>query len=190
MDIPDSIRKCGECQLCCRLVPVRSPLLDKDAGQTCPHQRFKKGCLVHATAQMPSECRKWNCRWLINDDTADLSRPDRTHYVIDIVPDYVTMPHPGSGTLQHIQVVQIWIDPRHPEAHRDPALRRYLERRGQEGMVALVRFDCHNSILLVPPNLSHDGEWHEIPNRASQQEHTMDDVAALFGPASIPWSSD
>ena len=32
MDIPDSIRKCGECQLCCRLVPVRSPLLDKDAG--------------------------------------------------------------------------------------------------------------------------------------------------------------
>jgi hypothetical protein len=32
MDIFDSIRKCGECQPCCRLVPVRSPLLDKDAG--------------------------------------------------------------------------------------------------------------------------------------------------------------
>ena len=74
-------RQCGDCQLCCKLLPV--PPLEKKAGQRCQHQKFGKGCTVyHSRAGMPMECSIWNCRWLVNDDADELSRPDRVHYVI------------------------------------------------------------------------------------------------------------
>jgi hypothetical protein len=34
-------RQCGDCQLCCKLLPVRT--LGKAAGQRCKHQRHHKG---------------------------------------------------------------------------------------------------------------------------------------------------
>jgi len=62
---------------------------------------------------MPPECAIWNCRWLVNDDTADLPRPDRAHYVIDLMPDFITIRNDETGENQHIQVVQVSIDPKH-----------------------------------------------------------------------------
>ena len=39
------MRQCGECTLCCKLLPV--PPLNKLAGQKCKHQRFPHhGCAV------------------------------------------------------------------------------------------------------------------------------------------------
>lgn len=64
-------RQCGDCQLCCKLLPVQS--LGKEAGQRCKHQRHSKGCAVYAQLERVSpECRLWNCRWLVENDTADL----------------------------------------------------------------------------------------------------------------------
>ena len=48
---------------------------DKPAGERCPHQRHHKGCNIYSTR--PFGCRIWLCRWLAEDDTAELSRPDR-----------------------------------------------------------------------------------------------------------------
>src|SRR5262245_37028912 len=94
----DPTRHCGECTLCCKLLPVHGgPLingirmpsdLDKPAGERCKYQRHGKGCTVYKSYKMPTCCRVWNCRWLVNDDTQDQSRPDRSHLVIDIVPDF------------------------------------------------------------------------------------------------------
>src|SRR5262245_38646563 len=95
-------RRCGECSLCCRLLPIRpadgaqinetlNKMMDagmikpgefkvtvedfhKPAGQRCPHQKHHKGCTIYE--RRPFGCRFWNCRWLINADTADLARPD------------------------------------------------------------------------------------------------------------------
>lgn len=154
------MRQCGDCQLCCKLLPVRS--LGKVAGERCKHQRHSKGCAVYARLAMVSpECRLWSCRWLVEDDTADLRRPDRSHYVIDIMPDFVTLRNDETGELEHVQVVQIWCDPKFPDAHRDPALRAYLERRGEERIIGLVRYDNTNGIGLFPPKLSSTGEWVE-----------------------------
>jgi hypothetical protein len=61
---------------------------DKPAGQRCPHQRHGKGCRVYE--KRPFGCTFWVCRWLVDDDTKDLERPDRSHYVIDSSPDFVT----------------------------------------------------------------------------------------------------
>jgi hypothetical protein len=184
------MRQCGDCQLCCRLVPV--PPLGKKANQRCEHQKFGKGCAVYHTAQMPSACALWNCRWLTGDDTADLSRPDRSHYVIDIMPDYITLQNNETGKQFQVQVVQVWLDPKHPDAHRDPALTAYLTRRAEEGIAALVRLDAKRAITLFPPGmvsgdappnwLRPDG-WIEIPHDASnvtvEEDHRAAEIARM-----------
>ena len=61
-------RNCGDCQLCCKLVPTKE--INKPANTRCKHQKVGKGCGIYA--QRPFSCMVWNCRWLVNDDTADL----------------------------------------------------------------------------------------------------------------------
>lgn len=127
----------------------------KPAGARCQHQQHHKGCKIYN--KRPLGCRIWNCRWLLNDDTADMSRPDRAHYVIDILPDFVVLEQ--DGVTERVPVVQIWIDTKHPEAINDPALRNYMERRGQDGMLSLIRLDARNAITVFPPSMSPDGQW-------------------------------
>lgn len=176
-------RTCGECTLCCKLISVVE--LDKDAGQRCEHQRMGKGCAIYE--RRPMSCRFWNCRWLVEDDTADLSRPDRSHYVVDIMPDFVTaVPHDG-GEKVNVQVVQVWVDPKYPDAHRDPALRAFLARRGEENIAAIIRYNGTEGFVLAPPAMSGDGEWHEVRTAVSSgPEHSLaETVAALGGQLSI-----
>lgn len=164
-------RQCGDCQLCCKLLPVVG--LTK-AGVRCQHQRHGKGCMIYSRRPMP--CRLWSCRWLNAGRTEPLRRPDRSHYVIDVMPDVVTLePHDGSPTT-NIQVIQVWVDPDYPDAHRDPELRAYLEGLAQ---AALVRFDSQRAIMLFPPALSSDRGWHEVDsnmqmiNRTHQQQEQV-----------------
>jgi hypothetical protein len=167
------MRQCGDCQLCCRLLPV--PPLDKKAGQRCQHQKFGKGCAVYHRSGMPPECALWNCRWLVNDDCDDLSRPDRVHYVIDLMPEFITANSDGKPT--NIQVVQIWCDPKYPDAHRDPALRRYLFRRAEEGIAGLIRYNSRDAIVIFAPPFDINGEWHEIVSgMTAGPPHTMEQV--------------
>lgn len=176
----DSRRRCNGCTLCCKLIPVRS--IGKDAGTRCRHQTFK-GCSIYA--RRPAECVFWTCRWLAADDTAELSRPDRSHYVIDVMPDYVTIVHDDTGERQTVPVVQIWVDPKYPEAHRDPALRRYLMRRGEQGTAAIIRYTATTGFVLWPPNMSTDGQWHATDTAASMREHshTFEEIAAALSGA-------
>src|SRR4029077_11622358 len=154
------------CELCCKLMPISfkppdrfqetkqwmfdhgmlhpdTPMIpdfDKPAGKRCPHQKHGKGCAVYD--KRPFGCRMWTCRWLDDPDTKDLRRPDRSHYVIDMSPDYVTWINNDTGAKEHVPVVQIWIDPDYPLAHRDPALRQFLEMYGARSIPALVRYDA------------------------------------------------
>ena len=171
------MRKCGECTLCCKLLPQVE--LHKPGGQRCDHQRMGKGCAIYA--RRPPSCRLWNCRWLVEDDTADLSRPDRSHYVIDIMPDFVTArPHDG-GPPVHIQVVQVWVDPNHRDAHRDPQLRAYLARRGEENIAALIRYSETDGFVLAPPAMNDKDEWVEIRTGVSEHEHSAAEKFAVLG---------
>jgi hypothetical protein len=152
-------RKCGSCQLCCRVLPV--PQLHKKAGQKCRHQSYARGCTIYANR--PEVCRLFSCRWLIDPDTADLSRPDRSGYVIDPNPDEISMKDNATGAITHLSVIQIWVDPHRPNAHRDPALRAYLVRMAEaHAVAALVRFDSVRALVLFAPCLASDGVWHEV----------------------------
>lgn len=170
-------RACGDCTACCRIVPVRE--LGKGHNTRCAHQRFGKGCTIYA--QRPLPCRLWSCLWLLEGDAADLRRPDRAGYVIDIVPDSIVMdPHDGTPPRE-MQVVQIWADPKRPGAHHDDALLAWLERRWTDSQIlGLVRFDTRRAVVLMPPALTKGG-WVEIGSNLHGHEHSAKEIVETLG---------
>jgi hypothetical protein len=159
-------------------LPIKG--LDKPANTRCKHQSFAKGCKVYHGPNMPAECVMWTCRWLTNDDTFELSRPDRSHYVIDVMPDFITADVDGKPT--NLPVVQIWCDPKHPDAHRDPALRRYLLRRAEDGYAGLIRFNSRDAIVIFPPPFDVNGEWHEITSGMKPgKTHSAEEIFRAIG---------
>lgn len=168
-------RKCGNCTLCCKLLPQAE--LQKDAGQRCQHQRHT-GCRIYP--KRPPSCRLWSCMWLVGDGTEAMSRPDASHYVVDVLPDYVTAVS-ESGQRENIGVLQVWVDPRHPDAHRDPALRAFLDRYGAEkGMAAIIRYGSSEGFTLFPPSLT-GGRWIEHRGGIAEHEHSADEKLKVLG---------
>lgn len=198
------VRRCGDCQLCCKLLPMRADGnaraqalaldmvaaglerpesfagmvwdFDKPAGAACPHQCAGKGCRIYATR--PLGCRYWNCKWLMGDDTGELRRPDRSRYVIDAIPDFIMLEFEDGSPPQDIPVVQIWVDPKVPQAWRDPALLAYLERRGTQGIAALIRFNAREGMTVFPPSMASDGQWHEQGGQSLGRERGLSEMLA------------
>lgn len=174
-------RQCGGCTLCCKLLPVHHGAAvngidlpgswHKAAGERCRHQRTGKGCAVYRKPGFPTCCAFWNCRWLTGNDTDGLRRPDRSHYCIDIMPDFITLTE-GDEKTANVEVVQIWVDPKYPDAHRDPALRAYLARRGKEGIAAIIRYSSSEAFVLFPPAMTSDGEFHERHDGKRERDRT------------------
>jgi hypothetical protein len=153
-------RTCGSCTLCCKLVPVEQ--LGKRAGERCRYQSHK-GCRIYATlGTISPECRLWSCQWLVDPETLGLGRPDRSHYVVDIMPDFIGAHDPDTGRVEDVQVMQVWVDPDYPEAWRDPALLRYIEHVAVTRQQAtLIRFNSADALAVFAPAIMADGEWHE-----------------------------
>jgi hypothetical protein len=174
------MRQCGDCQLCCELVPVSD--INKIANERCQHQRRgRKRCSIYAAR--PISCQLWSCRWLADpEETAELSRPDRSHCVIDVMPDFIGCRSGDDGEISNMPVVQVWVDPKFPTAHRDPALRRYLAKIGH---VTVIRYGARKCILLVPPSLMSNGEWLEREEQPQDSwvEHSAADVMAALAEA-------
>jgi hypothetical protein len=56
-------RKCGDCSLCCKLVPV--PSIDKPENVWCKHCKpGKGGCAIQDNK--PVSCALWHCAWLLD----------------------------------------------------------------------------------------------------------------------------
>lgn len=172
-------RTCGACKACCTWVPVERPL-NKPAGVACVHLRAK-GCGIYE--KRPDVCRYWNCAWLYQHETAAMRRPDLAGYLIDPVMQTVLAEgHP-------LPVLQVWVDPERPDAHRDPALRDYLNDAGRRyGVPSLVRWawpipqEGAESMLLIPPSLRADGLWLE----QRQPMITHDRMTELLAAAGHP----
>jgi len=152
-------RRCGDCQLCCRLVPV--PTIGKGANVKCQHQRVGKGCMIYAVR--PMACRTWACRWLADPETAGMPRPDRCHYVIDLTWDFVTLQPPDGGQPFNIPVAQVWIDPAFRSAYRAPELRAFMLRTAEKhGAGTICRFSRTDAITVFPPPVNAEREWIEM----------------------------
>lgn len=174
-------RQCGPCQLCCKLLPVVE--LQKTANTRCSHQRHGKGCAIYRKPGMPQSCQLWSCRWLLGLDTGELRRPDRSRYVVDMLPDFVELEVIDTGERTQVEVVQVWCDPKAREAWKDEALAAYLTRRAAEGKGALIRFSSSDAITVFPPPLSERfgapaGAWIVNESGTSAPAHTVRDVFA------------
>jgi hypothetical protein len=180
------VRTCGDCTLCCKLVPVRDKRtgLNKDANTKCRHQSHARGCGVYNTVAMPMPCRMWSCRWVAEEPgTEKLSRPDRSGYVLDLMPDFVTAVDNDTGETRKIEIIQVWIDPRRPDAHRDPALRAYLGKLAQQGVAALIRRDAEAGFILAPNTAT--GGWEEIGAQSTGETHSAEEVIDAIGSVQI-----
>jgi len=170
-------RKCGDCQLCCKLLPVDEGIRvdfssgrphavgagwHKPANTKCQHQG-RAGCRVYGRGAMPECCKLWNCRWLVDDPERLLPRPDRAGYVIDVMPDIISMTDNDSGATSVMEVVQVWVDPARRESYRDERLLAYLEKVGKP---VVVRFSSTEGITMFPPALTGGRGWveHESAN--------------------------
>ena len=180
MSVPDSplelrmqpgkpARQCGSCGLCCKLVPVAS--IEKPAGVKCRHQRHGKGCMIYA--QRPPDCVWWNCRWLVNDATEQLPRPDRSHLVIDIMPDFISAVYEDGNRID-APVIQVWCDPAFREAWREPAMMAYIERMADERRhVTIIRFNSEEAIVVLAPSMCDDHEWHFVTPQLRDKREAM-----------------
>jgi len=73
-------RSCGPCTLCCTVMAVDRPEMQKEAGVTCRH--CKGGCTIYETR--PALCRDFHCGWrqlpILDDDW----RPDRSGVFVEV----------------------------------------------------------------------------------------------------------
>lgn len=153
-------RVCGGCTACCKLLPIPGPPLHKPAGQRCRHQRSGKGCAIYG--QHPFACKVFACRWLSDAETAGLPRPDRSHYVIDPETDYIEMRETEGGPPIRVGVIQIWVDPAFRDAYKAPSLRAYMLKMAVDyRMASIVRFNSREAIVVFPPPMCADRQWHE-----------------------------
>lgn len=67
-------RECGECTLCCSVLLIDRPDIQKKAGVPCRH--CDRGCTIHD--RRPSVCRVFYCAWRTVDIFDENWRPDRS----------------------------------------------------------------------------------------------------------------
>jgi hypothetical protein len=134
---------------------VTLPDEDKPANVRCKHLS-SRGCRIYTSR--PEMCRLWSCRWLVDASTRPLRRPDHAGYVIDPALNAVHL----NGRL--VEVLQVWVDPKRRDAHRDPALRDYLATMAaRDGLAAIIRWSSTDGMLLAAPCLTPDHAWLELP---------------------------
>jgi hypothetical protein len=105
--------------------------------------------------------------------------------VIDVMPDFITIRPDDGGEPYNIQVAQIWVDPKHPDAHRDPALRRWMVRRAEQNIASIIRFNERDAFVIFAPPFDKAGQWHEIKSgmRPGPSHSLAEVVQALGGEA-------
>lgn len=179
-------RSCGDCQLCCTLMPVNErftikgvdiPTLVKPALERCKHQRFKKGCNIYN--KRPLSCRTFECGWLSGNVPDYMRRPDRVGYVIDPNPDTITYT-PDDGDPVEIPVVQIWIDPKGVNArgalHLSEEFGWYLDYLAAQGIGVLLREGSREGFVFF----NYKGEWKGGPGNLKPGEDQLKDTFTAY----------
>ena len=68
-------RDCGDCTVCCTVMTINKPEIQKQSGVTCRHCK-ETGCAIYDSR--PPICRAWFCAWRTVEIFDDSWRPDRS----------------------------------------------------------------------------------------------------------------
>jgi hypothetical protein len=108
-----SDRACGDCTLCCKVMAIET--LDKPAGDWCFHCEPGKRCRIYD--DRPSECRAFNCLWLLDPRLGTHCRPSISGLVLTTSDDGI----------------EIRCDPDRPDAWRRNPYRDEIEKLAMSG---------------------------------------------------------
>jgi hypothetical protein len=76
-------RQCGSCTACCRVLPIRTPELEKSSHVLCAHCEDGVGCRIYE--RRPKLCREYHCGWRLLDALPEAWRPDESGVFVDRV---------------------------------------------------------------------------------------------------------
>lgn len=80
-------RECGECTICCKVLVIDEPDLQKLPGITCPNCKAGAGCQIYDTR--PAVCRGFFCGWRVLPELREDWRPDRSGIIIRMMKEYI-----------------------------------------------------------------------------------------------------
>ncbi|MGA7713884.1 MAG: hypothetical protein WCA81_18470 [Rhizomicrobium sp.] len=69
-------RQCGGCSVCCKVLPIDTAEIQKQAGVSCLHCAREGGCTIYETR--PQICRAYYCGWMTMHDLGEDWRPDKS----------------------------------------------------------------------------------------------------------------
>jgi hypothetical protein len=114
--------------------------LAKPAGAWCPHCKPGRGCLSYA--ERPTECRAFNCLWLVDEQLEHHWKPNRSKLVLTTSEDGI----------------EIRCDPGFPDAWRKEPFQREIRQWAVSGetLDVTVVVVTGQKLILVTPDREFD----------------------------------
>lgn len=106
--------ECGECTLCCELLPIKA--LSKPPNVLCTF--CKDGCTIHGNH--PEECKKFECAYYQMKKVNINLRPDKCKVIFEKLSDSIFF-----GTL-------------HPEFEISPIVKAQIDSFGKQGFSTII----------------------------------------------------
>lgn len=172
-------RQCGECTLCCKLIPVEE--INKERGKWCKFAKSHKGCMVYHKPAFPLSCGVWTCLWQ-SGQIPEWAWPHKIHCVFDIAMETLSVTDNKTGKTEHLQAMQCWVDDKYPEAYRSKEARWIIEQAAQRGYPTIIRFvdPWKGLVIWAPPFFE---TWTEVPSEVradSEHERKLGAVVELL----------
>ena len=82
MTTPPLSNSCGDCFVCCRVLPVNEPDFQKEAETLCPHHDGRACTIYESRFEV---CRTFYCGWRLVPDLGEAWRPDKSGVLLQLV---------------------------------------------------------------------------------------------------------
>jgi hypothetical protein len=115
-------RSCGECSMCCKILPIEEADFKKPGSEWCHHCRPGNGCTIYASR--PPICRGFACLWLINGELPEHWRPNNSGMVLALTSE------PRENLVVHVDAASPLAWQQDPYRSELGALSRELLRCG------------------------------------------------------------
>lgn len=123
-------RSCGACAMCCKLLHISEPEMQKPADSWCVHVRKGAGCAIYD--DRPGQCRAFVCGWLAGA-LGDHWRPDKSKMVL------------ASGARP--DVLLLHVDPAAGLRWKEPRYLDDLKALSRFGKTILIGAGVHSAMI-------------------------------------------